>query len=115
MSDLIRVDAAAKMLGISARKVYELAKTRQLAHYRIGGSVRLSPKDIEEYLQQCRSATTPAISAGALSSTAQLLVAGSALADYFQKATPAPKHKRSTSQKQSACTALHLVPSSKSR
>lgn len=80
MSHLINAAKAAEMLGISKRKVYDLAQDGKLQCYRIDSCIRFAPQDIEEYRASCRSATTKGISAGALNSTATLRVRGSGLA-----------------------------------
>ncbi len=47
---MLTAPQAAKMLGVSARKVYTLAKEGRLRSKRIGRVVRFHPADIEEYL-----------------------------------------------------------------
>lgn len=58
---------AAQELGLSARKLYELAATGKLACYRFDGAIRFDGADIQAYKQSCRlPATTsgkPAVSA----------------------------------------------------
>lgn len=51
---MFSVKAAAKELGISESKCYELCQKHKLAHYRIEGSIRISRQQIDEYLEKCR-------------------------------------------------------------
>lgn len=100
----------AAILHISARKVYELAASGQLASHRFGAAVRFEPADIEAYKQSCRlPATTRA--AGSTNLTASLPGADSGLTAYFRKAGREPKRKPSTSGKQRASSSLQLVAS----
>ena len=108
---LLTAREVATLMKISARKVYELAASGELASLRIGSAVRFDPADIEAYKQSCRlPATTRA--AGSTSLTASLKDSGSALTSYFQKArrgkTPSPTTKKS----RSGSGALQLVSSS---
>jgi len=40
------VKAAARQLGISVSKLYQLVASRQISHYRIGGKILFSQQDI---------------------------------------------------------------------
>ncbi|MEG0786682.1 MAG: helix-turn-helix domain-containing protein [Comamonas sp.] len=106
---MIDAKTVAPMLGISERSVYELAKSGRLNCYRFGAAVRFDEADVEEYKKSCRSVLTHATSVGALSSTRLLRASGSGLAAFFQKATPKPKPKSSTSKKPSDSTQLRLA------
>ncbi|MRT19256.1 helix-turn-helix domain-containing protein [Comamonas sp. CAH-2] len=99
---------------LSERTVYELAKTGRLNCYRFGAAVRFEQSDVEEYKKSCRSVSTPATSVGALSSTRLLRASGSGLAAFFQKATPKPKRKSSTSRKPNDSTPLQLASTNQS-
>ena len=103
MSALIGVAAASEMLGISKRKVYDLAKEGKLQSYRIDSCVRFSPQDVAAYRQSCLSVTTRETSVGALSSTTLLRASGGGLADYFRKATRATR-TRDQRIKSTVCT-----------
>ncbi|MBD7961505.1 helix-turn-helix domain-containing protein [Comamonas sp. Sa2CVA6] len=109
---MIDAKAVAKLLGLSERTVYELARSGRLHCYRFGAAVRFDETDVEEYKKSCRSVMTHATSVGALSSTRLLRASGSGLAAYFQKATPNPKPKSSTSKKPSDSTPLRLASAS---
>ncbi|RYF07982.1 MAG: DNA-binding protein [Comamonadaceae bacterium] len=114
MADLISAARVAEMLGVSARKVYELAQSGKLRCYRIDSCLRFSINDVETYRTSCLSVTTRETSVGALSSTRLLRASGSGLAAYFQKATPKPKRTSSTTRKRSASTRLQLVSANQS-
>ena len=59
----IPVKDAAKRLGISVSKLYQLAASRQIGHYRIGGKILFAEQDITALLAGCRVsvAVTPAV------------------------------------------------------
>lgn len=101
----------ATQLGLSPRAVYELHASGRLPGYRFGRAVRFEAADVETFRLSCRSAGTPETSAGATNSTVSLKVAGTGLADYFQKAGLKPKLTRSTARKADASTPLRLVSS----
>jgi excisionase family DNA binding protein len=48
------VSEAAKRIGISVSKLYQLAASRAISHYRIGGKIVFSDNDIDAYLASCR-------------------------------------------------------------
>lgn len=105
---------AGKVLGLSARTMYDLARAGKIAHHRMGvgdGAVRFDPADLEEYKNRCRSpATTP--DAGSISSAVQLPGSDSALTSYFRRAGRGPKPTDSTSKKQRGKSRLQLVSGS---
>ena len=108
---------AAAALGLKPRTVYQLARQGLLACHRMGpagGAVRFAPADVDAYLHKCRSAGTPATSAGALSLTASCTASGIDLAAYFRAAGVKPKLTPSIGKKPRACTHLHLASSSDS-
>lgn len=108
MADMLTAHEAAERLKISARKVYALAASGELACHRFGASVRFDTADLDAYKTACRlPATTRA--AGSTSLTASSPEQGSGLTDYFRKAGRAPKPRRSTSEKPRASTKLQLV------
>lgn len=97
----------AAMLGIKPRTVYDIPLD-QLPRYQLGagrGAVRYEPADVDTYKAACRSAGTPATSAGASSSTALLRVADTGLAAYFRAAGVKPKLTPTSAKPRSAQTA----------
>lgn len=48
------VSEAAKRIGISASKLYQLVAARAICHYRIGGKILFSDADIDAFLASCR-------------------------------------------------------------
>jgi excisionase family DNA binding protein len=48
------VKAVARRLGISVSKLYQLAASRKISHYRIGGKLLFSQEDISAFLSGCR-------------------------------------------------------------
>lgn len=62
----LSVKAAARRLGISVSKLYQLVSARRIGHYRIGGKILFSEQDVEVFLTGCRvgvaatAAATPA-------------------------------------------------------
>ena len=55
---------AAKRIGISASKLYQLVEARRIAHYRIGGKIVFAEADIDAFLATCRvGAATPEVAA----------------------------------------------------
>lgn len=51
---MINAKAVGLLLGLSATKVYDLARSGALVSYRFGGAVRFDPQDVEAYKQSCR-------------------------------------------------------------
>jgi excisionase family DNA binding protein len=45
---------AAKRIGISASKLYQLTAARQIGHYRVGGKILFSEQDVAAFLETCR-------------------------------------------------------------
>lgn len=54
MERLITAKAVAAMLGISARKVYDMAKSGALPSFKIDDAVRFDPQDVAAYRESCR-------------------------------------------------------------
>lgn len=48
------VREAAKRLGVSSSKMYQLASARRIAFYRIDGKIVFAEADVEAFLQSCR-------------------------------------------------------------
>ena len=60
----ITVLEVAKILGISASKLYQLVAGRRIAHYRVGGKILFMGEDVTAYLATCRvGAVAPIASA----------------------------------------------------
>ena len=58
------VPEVAKILGISASKLYQLVAGRRIAHYRVGGKILFMAEDVAAYLATCRvGAVAPIASA----------------------------------------------------
>lgn len=58
------VKEAAKRIGISASKLYQLVGARVISHYRVGGKIVFAEADIDAYLATCRvGAVTPTVAA----------------------------------------------------
>ena len=47
------VAQAAKQIGISESKLYQLVAARAIAHFRVGGKILFSDADVEAYLESC--------------------------------------------------------------
>jgi excisionase family DNA binding protein len=56
----MKIGEAAKKIGISASKLYQLVAARQIAHYRVGGKIILSEEDVASFLAGCRVSAVPA-------------------------------------------------------
>lgn len=102
---------AGKLLGLSARTMYDLARVGKVKCYRMGvgdGAVRFDPADLEEYKSRCQSpVTTQAV--GSFSSAVRLPGSDSALTSFFRKAGRAPKRSDSTEKKPRGKLPLRLV------
>ena len=48
------VTEAAKKIGISTSKLYQLVAARHIAHYRVGGKIVFSEGDITSFQTSCR-------------------------------------------------------------
>jgi excisionase family DNA binding protein len=80
---MLTASEVASVLHISARKVYELAASGQLASHRFGSAVRFEPADIEAYKQSCRSPATTRAAAPVEPSTRPALLENVAVVKYF--------------------------------
>jgi excisionase family DNA binding protein len=90
---LTAVDVAMQ-LAISARKVYELAASGQMACHRFGGAVRFSQDDVDAYVQAARHPVAPQDRSTVRLTTVSLRPSGhSALDEYFKKRGLRPKRK----------------------
>jgi excisionase family DNA binding protein len=52
--ELLRVEEAAEVMGMSARHVRRLVAERRIAFHKLGRSVRIAPADISAYLEATR-------------------------------------------------------------
>ena len=102
---------AAQELGLSARKLYELAASGKLACYRFDGAVRFDRADLETYKTSCR---LPAITQANGSTNLIVSLPGTAheLTAYFRQAGRKSKRTSSTGLKRPACSPLQLVSQS---
>lgn len=57
------VAEAAKRIGISASKLYQLVAARRVSHARVDGKIILSDQDIAEFLASCRVAAVAPVAA----------------------------------------------------
>ena len=48
------IKVAARRLGVSVSKLYQLTAARKIGFYRIGGKILFSEQDITEFLAACR-------------------------------------------------------------
>lgn len=48
---MLKVSDLARRLNLSQSKIYELIDAGELAHYRIGGAIRVSEEQLAEFLQ----------------------------------------------------------------
>jgi excisionase family DNA binding protein len=52
--DFIPIPKAAKVLNVSAAKIYRLIHKRVLVGYRFGRNLRIRKKDFETYIENCK-------------------------------------------------------------
>ena len=48
------VREAANKIGISPSKLYQLASSRKISHYRVGGKILFGEDDVSAFLATCR-------------------------------------------------------------
>jgi excisionase family DNA binding protein len=60
------VSEAAKRIGVSASKLYQLVAARKIAHYRIGGKIVFGEDDLAAFLAVCHVDAATAAPARAL-------------------------------------------------
>ena len=51
----------AALLGLSARKVYDLAASGEIASYRFGDAIRFEPADVDAYKASCKVVVRPVV------------------------------------------------------
>ncbi len=80
MTDMLTAIEAGKVLGLSARAMYQPAAGGKIKHYRpLKGAVRFAREDIEDYRRaSCRLPGTRETSVGASTSTATFKASASA-------------------------------------
>ena len=105
------VKEAARELGLSPRKLYELAASGKLACYRFDGAVRFDRADLEVYKTSCRLPATIQAN-GSTSLIASSPGRVNALTAYFRKAGRKSKPTNSTGLKQPDSLRLQLVSQS---
>lgn len=57
-TDFLGVQEIAGALGLSRHVIYKLCQAGELAHYRVGGNIRVRVEDFENYLLKCRRGGT---------------------------------------------------------
>lgn len=101
----INAQAAAKLLGVSARQVYDLAAPNgPLPCYRIGSRIVFDPSDIETYLLSCRCTEIKKAVVTSLNSTPVLRATESELESVFRARGLKPRRKPLGGKKASAST-----------
>lgn len=93
---MLTASEVAKQLGISDRKIYELAASRRLASHRFGGAVRFAQEDVDAYVKSCRVEARQRVDAPQLKLTTRNLYAElrpSALETYFAARRVKPRRK----------------------
>lgn len=53
----LSVKQAAKEMGVSPAKVYELCDSGQLAHCKIGRAIRIQPQDLQDFMGEAHRKT----------------------------------------------------------
>lgn len=101
---LLSAPDAAKYLGISTRKIYDLVEPKgPIPCYRLGKRLtRFSINDLNNYINSCRFDTYEIKSASASSSKPRLTDSGSELQSSFQRLGIKPKLKPSTGRNPTA-------------
>lgn len=56
---MFSVREAAKKLGISRSKLYELVERREVSYFRVGGKILFEESDLRAFLDTCRVAAEP--------------------------------------------------------
>lgn len=47
------IKEAARRIGVSASKLYQLVAARRIGHYRIGGKIVFGEEDVAQFLSNC--------------------------------------------------------------
>lgn len=111
--EMIKVEQAADMLGISRRMMYDLAAPHgPVPCIRLSVKcVRFNPDDVEAYAKKCLHTTIKVEAAGYLSSAKLSTGQGSELQKLYRMAGTVAKQKPLTKRKPTGSTALQLVQS----
>ncbi len=56
MKNKLTVLMVSEILSVSPKTVYFWCDLRIIPHYRIGGSIRFDPEEIEEWMKSCKCA-----------------------------------------------------------
>ena len=115
---MLTAKEAGALLRLSARAVYQLAKSGAIPCHRMGekrGAVRFDPADVEAYRTSCRSVGARETSATASISTESLKVSDTGLASYFRAAGVRPKLTHGDAKKKPASMPLQLVSDNSTR
>ena len=57
-TDFLGIQQIAATLGLSKHSIYKLCQAGELAHYKVGGSIRVRVEDLNNYLDMCRHGGT---------------------------------------------------------
>jgi excisionase family DNA binding protein len=52
---MLKVSQVSQRLNLCISKVYELIQSNELSHHRIGGALRVSEQQLQEFLDSCKS------------------------------------------------------------
>jgi excisionase family DNA binding protein len=88
---MLSAKAIGEQLGLSARKIYDLAANGALVSYRFGDAVRFDQADVDAYKASCRQQPSPAIGVHTRTQPVSLSSADSSLAMYFRAAGLKPR------------------------
>ncbi|MAK54797.1 MAG: hypothetical protein CML17_02935 [Pusillimonas sp.] len=106
MDTTIPPDQAARILGVSRSKIYDLAAPAgPIPCIRIGRRIIFDMNDLMEYRAQCRYTEKKQAVVSSLSSTAPLKASGSGLENVFRRLGVKPKRTLSTEKNQPGYTA----------
>lgn len=106
----------AAMLGISARKVYEIDPAL-LPRHEFGRAVRYAPSDVEAYREACRSTESRARTAALAGSLSSRVVSKASESEYekaFRRLGLVPRRMRSTALNAPVSTPKQPEPASHS-
>lgn len=53
---LLTVPQVAKRLQLSTRQIYRFIRREELRALRVGSRVRIDPRDLDDFLERCRTA-----------------------------------------------------------
>ena len=99
---MLSAKVVGEQLGLSARKVYDLARSGALVSYRFGDAVRFDQVDVDGYKESCRVRVAPADRARAPMVAVSRTCADSSLAAYFREAGLKPRATPASAKEQRA-------------